>query len=290
MAFRRLTKLLQDVRRSAIASGTAPITDGQLLAMFVETGDEAAFEALVRRYGAMVLGVSRRLLRHAQDAEDVFQATFLVLVRKAATLKRREGVGNWLHGVAVRTALQARARAARRRLKESEVPPMAAEESSAETASQRELHERLDQELGRLPDKFREAIILCDLMGKTMRQAANELGCPEGTVSSRLTRGREMLKKRLTECGTSLPGATGAILMPEVVPPALDQRHGQDSTFICQGNYHGGGRPFAERCRSRTRSDENHVAHENESRHRVGNRRLTGGRGCHGDGLGTWER
>ncbi len=225
MPFRRLAQVLQDIRRKAIVSGTVPMTDAQLVEVFVVNGDEAGFEALVRRYGPMVFGVCRRILRQTQDAEDAFQATFLVLVRKAASLRRREAVGNWLFGVAVRTAMQARSRAARRRHKEAEVQAMPPEPSSAETAARLELHDQLDQELCRLPDKYRACVVLCDLMGRTKRQAAEELRCPEGTVSSRLARGRELLRKRLGHID-SAPGVVGGAglfcgPMLETVPAPL---------------------------------------------------------------------
>ena len=132
MSFRGLKEVLHNIRRTAITSGAVPRTDGQLLNAYVVAGDEACFDALMHRYGLMVYGICRRVLGRAQDAEDAFQTTFLVLVRKAAKLRRRDAVGNWLYGVAYRTAPQARSRAARRRLKEAEVLPMASEESIAD--------------------------------------------------------------------------------------------------------------------------------------------------------------
>src|SRR6516164_632310 len=137
-------------------------TDGNLLDLYVRQKDEAAFEALVRRHGPMVLGVCRRILGNGPDAEDAFQATFLVLVRKAASIRPAGMVGNWLYGVAHRTALEARRSAAKRRAKEAQVAPR------TETPGDNLAHLRplLDQELDRLPDKYRAALVLCDLQGR----------------------------------------------------------------------------------------------------------------------------
>src|SRR5437660_2715419 len=152
-----------------VAAGPEP-SDGQLLHGFCTRRDEAAFAALVRRHGPMVLGVCRRVLRNEHDAEDAFQATFLVLARKAASVRPREMVGNWLYGVAYRTALEARRAAARRRRKESQVR----EPAQAETADDRwqELRPVLDRELAGLPDRYRVALVLCDLEGKTRKEVA----------------------------------------------------------------------------------------------------------------------
>src|SRR5205823_10037738 len=138
--------------------------------------DEASFEALVLRHGPMVLGVCRRVLRHEQDAEDAFQATFLVLARKADTVRPRGAVGNWLYGVAHRTALEARRSAARRRAKEAMAVPRKA--ADGEQAERREL---LDEALAGLPRAHREVIVLCDLEGRGRKEVAGLLGCPEGT-------------------------------------------------------------------------------------------------------------
>src|SRR3954451_12859025 len=124
MATSRTATLLQQLRGALLRGEEAGLSDGQLLDCFVEHRDEAAFAALLRRHGPMVLGVCRRVLRHPQDAEDAFQATFLVLVRKAASIGQRELLGNWLYGVAYRTALDARAATARRRTRERQVSPM----------------------------------------------------------------------------------------------------------------------------------------------------------------------
>jgi RNA polymerase sigma factor (sigma-70 family) len=187
------------------------LTDGQLLERFASARDEAAFEALVRRHAPMVLGVCQRVTDNVQDAEDAFQATFLVLVRKAGSLRDREAVGCWLHGVARRTALEARARTLRRQTRERQVecmPHPAVEQQLPDL----ELRQLLDQELDRLPEKYRQAIVLCDLEGRSRKEVATQLGIPEGTLSSRLAAGRKRLADRLVKrglavCATSLASA-----------------------------------------------------------------------------------
>ncbi|HYV39464.1 MAG TPA: sigma-70 family RNA polymerase sigma factor [Gemmataceae bacterium] len=221
MTSSRWDSVIQDIRRMASLSGAANLPDRELLDAFVVKHDQVAFEVLVRRYGPMVFGVCKRILRQAQDAEDAFQATFLVLVRKASSLGPSAAVGNWLYGVAYRTALQARGRSVRRRHKEAEVPPMDSQDSTLETAARRELQALLDRELNRLPDKYRTPVILCDLLGKTKKQAAEELRCPEGTVSSRLARGREMLRKRLARYAPAFSAAGGVVLLEQLGTAAL---------------------------------------------------------------------
>src|SRR5262245_59467150 len=170
-------------------SGTAGgETDAELLGRFLDRRDEAAFALLVRRHGPMVYGVCRRLLPTDQDAEDAFQATFLVLARKARAAAPRE-VGNWLFGVARRAALLSRRSIARRRERVGDVPERPA-------TPRDELRAVLDEELSRLPDTYRTVIVLCDLEGRTRREAAAMLGWPEGTVAGRLARARELLARR----------------------------------------------------------------------------------------------
>ena len=196
-----------------LQQGGGGLSDGQLLARFVAARDEASFVALVRRHGPMVLGVCRRVLRDLHDAEDAFQATFLVLARKAASVIKGESVGCWLHGVAYRTALEARALNARRRARERPMkdmphPPVA----PAEADDWRPL---LDRELNRLPEKYRAAIVLCDLEGYARKEAARQLGVPEGTLSSRLAAARQMLAKRLAGCGLALSGGALAAALAQ---------------------------------------------------------------------------
>jgi RNA polymerase sigma factor (sigma-70 family) len=202
-----------ELRGAVIADG-AEMGDGQLLECFVSGRDEAAFAALVRRHGPMVWGVCRRVLASHHDAEDAFQATFLVLVRKADSVRPTDRVGNWLYGVAHQTALKARQTAARRKGRERQVAVMP--EPAVEGQDLwRELRPLLDQELSRLPDGYRAAIILCDLEGRTQKDAAQSLGVPEGTLSGRLFRGREMLTKRLARRGLTLSGAALAALLSQ---------------------------------------------------------------------------
>src|SRR5262249_38658907 len=183
--------------------------------------EESAFEALVRRHGPMVLGVCRRILHNAQDAEDAFQATFLVLLRKAPSIARREVLGSWLYTVAYRTATRARALRHRRRAKgrgegEGATPQAPGESPWGELAP------LLDREVSRLPDRYRGPLVLCHLQGKSRQDVARQLGLPAGTVSSRLARGRQMLRKRLARQGVALStGALAALLSEGAALAAL---------------------------------------------------------------------
>jgi RNA polymerase sigma factor (sigma-70 family) len=206
-----LPTVLRHLRRLVRPDAAGGPSDAQLLKRFAAGGDEAAFELLVWRHGPMVLGVCRRLLRHAEDAEDAFQATFLVLVRKAASVRRGEAVGGFLYRVAYRVALAARARAARRAVRPLAFEVPAADEPLAEVHG-RDLGPVLDDELRRLPDRYRVPVVLCYLEGKTVDEAARELGCPRGTVGTRLARARERLRRRLTARGLAL-SAGGLLLL-----------------------------------------------------------------------------
>src|SRR5262245_50618548 len=189
-----LRRVVDHLRRVAYVQAGPALKDEALLKSFVLHRDDAAFETLVRRHGPMVMGVCRRVLRDRHHAEDAFQATFMVLIRKAASLARRERLVKWLYGVAQRTALEAKKQAARRRAKEHDAmsQPKAVRDETFD-----DLLPYLDRELSRLPDKYRLPIILCDLEGKTRKVAAAQLGVPEGTLSTWLMRGREALAKRL---------------------------------------------------------------------------------------------
>ncbi len=184
-------------------------TDGQLLRRFVRHRDEAAFLALVQRHGPMVLGVCHRVLRQAQDAEDAFQATFLVLVRKAHTIADVDRLSNWLYGVAVRTASKLKVREARRRRRERRAVSLAGGEPEPDQRNA-DLCPVLDQEIQQLPTKYRTTFLLCYLEGKTNREAAAVLGCPAGTVSSRLAWARQRLRNRLARRGYVPAGVVGA--------------------------------------------------------------------------------
>jgi RNA polymerase sigma factor (sigma-70 family) len=206
-----MSEAIEHLRRTVLLRDGSGLSDGQLLGCFIEHRDEAAFAGLVRRHGPMVWGVCRRLLSDA-DAEDAFQATFLVLVRKAASVMPREMIGNWLYGVAHQTALQARRTAARRRARERQVTEMP-EPAVAEQDLWRDLQPLLDEELSRLPDKYRAVIVLCDLEGKTRKEAARQLGVPGGTVASRLATARRMLANRLTKRGVTFSGGVLAAVL-----------------------------------------------------------------------------
>jgi RNA polymerase sigma factor (sigma-70 family) len=192
--------------------------DRQLLQRFVTAQDQAAFAALVRRHGPMVLGVCRRLLSDAHEAEDAFQATFLVLVHKARSVRRPERLGPWLHGVACRVAAQARD-AARRRARQREAANMPDSDPTVETVW-RELRGVLDEELGRLAEKYRAPLVLHYLEGKSTEEVARQLGCARGTVLSRLARGRDRLRDRLVRRGVTLTVWGLALALAEKAAPA----------------------------------------------------------------------
>lgn len=211
--------------RTARLTDDGEETDGRLLGDFVSRHDEVAFASLVRRHGPMVLGVCRRSLGHWQDAEDALQATFIVLARKAATIRPREQLGNWLYGVAYRTALEARRLAVRRRAKESQVENMPDPAVKPEEPWH-DLRAVLDEELNRLPAKFRLPIVLCDLEGRTRKEVARQLGLPDGTLSNRLAAARRRLAKRLTRRGVTLSASAMAVGLSQLgvsarVPAAL---------------------------------------------------------------------
>jgi RNA polymerase sigma factor (sigma-70 family) len=213
MATSVLNPVIGQLRKAVLVRDGAGLTDGQLLESFVRQRDEAAFEVLVRRHGPMVLGVCRRVLRNHHDAEDAFQATFLVLARKAGSLLPRGMVAHWLYGVAHRTALKARGVIARRRVRERHVAEMPEPEAAGPDTCGGDLRPLLDRELSGLPDKYRVPIVLCDLEGKAGKEAARQLGWPEGTVASRLSRGRVLLARRLTRHGLAFSGGSLAAVL-----------------------------------------------------------------------------
>src|SRR5579883_2035471 len=208
-----------DRLRSTLApADAARLPDAGLVARYVRSRDGEAFAELVRRHGPMVLAVCRRVAGDAHLAEDAFQATFLVLARKAAAVRPRAAVGAFLHGVAARTALEARTVSLRRRSRETVTPtfpdPPAADPCPAET----ELLRALDAEIARLPDHLRTAVVLVELEGRPRPEVAARLGVPEGTLSSRLAKARRVLAGRLTRRGFGLPAA---LLAAAAVPPDL---------------------------------------------------------------------
>jgi RNA polymerase sigma factor (sigma-70 family) len=204
--------VLRHFRRLVDLQGSHDPPDHELLGRYVRDGDEAAFEALLLRHGPMVLRVCQRVLAQRQDAEDAFQATFLVLARKAARIARRELLANWLYGVAYRTAMAARADAARRQTPQPEPPGRAPADPAAEAAT-RDLCSAVDEELNQLPSAYRVPLLLCYLEGLTRDQAARQLGWSVRTLHRRLERGRQLLRERLTRRGLTL---SGALLAPAV--------------------------------------------------------------------------
>jgi RNA polymerase sigma factor (sigma-70 family) len=202
VATNRLALVLQNLRRSVLLRDSAEQTDHQLLEAFLRQRDGQALEALVVRHAPMVWGVCRRTLAH-HDAEDAFQATFLVLVRRAASIRSPELLPNWL---ACQTARKARQRAAERSAREKQVRVLPEPQTAGPCES--DLWAVLDEEISRLPEKYRVAVVLCDVEGRTRTDAARQLGLPQGTVASRLTRGRALLAKRLLRRGLGVSATT----------------------------------------------------------------------------------
>jgi RNA polymerase sigma factor (sigma-70 family) len=216
MANGQLILVLEHFRRLFRAPASAATSDGQLLEEFAAHRDQASLAQLVERHGPMVWGVCRRLLADANDAEDAFQGTFLVLARKVAAIRRRESVGSWLYGVAYRVASRIRVAASRRRAHERQAM-IATQADPAAEAAWRELRPLLDEELVRLPEKYRAPLVLCYLEGKTREEAARHLSWPEGTVAGRLARGRDLLRDRLVRRGIALGGTTLASFLAQQV-------------------------------------------------------------------------
>jgi RNA polymerase sigma factor (sigma-70 family) len=215
-------RLIAPLRR--IAARELPQTDAQLLGSFVRHRDPAAFEAVVRRHGPMVYGVCRRVVGHAPDADDAFQAVFVVLARRAASVRPREKLADFLFGVAYRTALKARARLARRRTREKQVDAMP-DVAAGPPDVWSDLQPVIDQELAALPDHLRLPVLLCDLEGRTQREAAAHLKLPPATLATRLASARRKLAERLSARGITLAGgAVAAVLTAnaaQAVPTAL---------------------------------------------------------------------
>jgi RNA polymerase sigma factor (sigma-70 family) len=217
-----LHTLLGYIRR--LGSDGADGGDGELVRRFAADRDEAAFTTLVRRHGPMVWSVCSRLACNANDAEDAFQATFLILARKAASLRNPESLGPWLYGVARRVALKIRHAVRRRQARECPAEDLPAPPD--EDRAWRDLRPLLDEEVGRLPEKYRLPFVLCYLEGVTNEEAARRLRCPKGTILSRLSRARERLRGRLVRRGVELSGVALATVLttnagPAAVPPPL---------------------------------------------------------------------
>ncbi len=216
--------LLTFIRRLAASSGSDQ-ADSELLRRFAVGREESAFAGLMHRHGPMVLGVCQSVLQDTQDAEDAFQATFLVLARRAGAIRKPGSVASWLHGVAYRLAMRARVEAARRRTHERQAVPMPRCEPRDEILW-RDLRPVLHEEVARLPERYRLPFVLCYLEGKTNEEAADLLGIPKGTILSRLSRGRERLSRRLTRRGLGITSGLLAGLLAQnadtaAVPAAL---------------------------------------------------------------------
>jgi len=214
------------------------LNDTELLARFLQDKVDAAFAAIVERHGPLVYGVCRRILADPNDAEDAFQATFLVLVRKGGTLRDPARLSSWLYGVAHRTARKLRAKAMLRTKSERQASQMPTKSDHHELTYD-ELQKILDEEIGQLPEKYALPLILCYLEGKTNAQAALQLGWPEGSISRRLSRARELLKSRLSKRGLAISAAliTAVFARPAVaaVPSGLLAATTRAATLAAEG-------------------------------------------------------
>lgn len=201
-------------------------TDRELLQQFLKTRCYSAASELVKRHGPMVWGVCRRMVIHTPDAEDAFQAVWLVFARRASSVHPQEALGRWLYGVAVNVARKARAVAVKRQRMELAIT---SDPGKAENADYSELSLVIDDEVSRLPEKYRTVFVLCEMTGKTRREAGSVLGWPEGTVATRLNKARDILAARLTKRGVGLPAGlfttfTLAEVLSAKLPPLLTDR------------------------------------------------------------------
>jgi RNA polymerase sigma factor (sigma-70 family) len=238
MRARSLKTLLRGLRRLTPSGAGLETPDGELLERFVRERDGDAFAELVGRHGTLVLGVCRRFLGDTPDADDAFQAAFLVLVRKAHTLGNHASLAGWLHGVARWTALAARRGLARRRFHETEAATM---HPSTTTETTDDLREVLDEEIQRLPAKYRDAVILCYFEHKAPAEAARILACPKGTIDARLSRARELLRRRLSKrhvalSATALAGCLERSAEAATLSPALADQAVQAATSYLAGS------------------------------------------------------
>jgi RNA polymerase sigma factor (sigma-70 family) len=214
MAYGQAGSILRHIRTILDTQASRGLTDSQLLERFVSRRDESAFGVLMQRHGRLAWSVCRNILHREQDAEDAFQATFLVLARRAASIRKGESVGSWLYGVAHRVAMKAKKTAAKRWRYERDATTKKREATSSELAL-RELQAVLHEELERLPEKYRTPFVLCCLEGRSRKEVADELGWKEGTVSSRIAQARQQLQRRLARRGLAL----SAILCATAVVP-----------------------------------------------------------------------
>jgi RNA polymerase sigma factor (sigma-70 family) len=240
MATGPLAPVVHYLRKVTSPAPSGELPDAELLARFARQREEAAFTTLVRRHGPMVLAVCRRVARDGHAADDAFQATFLVLARKAASLAQPELLGNWLHGVAYRTAMKARREAAKRRAYEMQTVRAQAVGPN-EDIDMQDLRAVLDEEINRLPERYRVAVVLCYLQDHTNAEAARRLGCSRGSVATLLARARDKLRRRLTQRGIGLSigvalGAAPPVLRGETVPLALEKVTVKAATLLAAGH------------------------------------------------------
>lgn len=203
MSSAQRTSVLQELCDLPEVRMLASLTDAELLERFAARREDAAFAVLVHRHGPLVLGVCRRVLRNAQDAEDAFQAAFLILARKARSVRKQQSLASWLYKVAYRIALRARSVQKQRQAREARVLERRAARGSVPEPPG-ELGQLLDEEVHRLPEKYRIPVLLCYLQGRTNEEAARQLGCPTGTLKVRLLRARQLLRRRLVRRGVAL--------------------------------------------------------------------------------------
>jgi RNA polymerase sigma factor (sigma-70 family) len=223
------------------------LTDGELLERFLTRGEgaESAFEALVARHGPMVYSVCRHILGTSHDAEDAFQATFLLLVRRASAIRSRDSIGSWLYGVARRVSVRARHENTRRRAREQSAGAGVAQLVGKTPAAADERIAPLLDEIARLPERYRTPVLLCELGGQTHAEAARQLNWPIGTVSGRLSRARELLRSRIARRGAV--GATGLLTMtfaPVPVSAALIESTARSATLLAAGRITTAGLPL----------------------------------------------
>ncbi len=215
-----LQGFLGHLRRLVDPARQRELSDADLLERFRLHREEAAFTLLVQRHGPMVLAVCRRILGDAHAAEDAFQATFLVLIRSADAIRKQSSLASWLHGVAVRLSRKAAMRATRQRTIEREILPPTVRNDPCETLAVAELRTVLDEEIERLPDKYRMPLVLCYVADKTHEQAALELGWPKSSLTMRLAKARELLQRRLRQRGFTAPAGLLAVLLTEATTNA----------------------------------------------------------------------
>src|SRR5262245_41870799 len=240
----RLADVLRHIRQLAGRQGQEAQGDGQLLERFVAQADESAFAALVERHGPMVFGVCRQALARTQDAEDAFQATFLVLARKAASVRKPAALAGWLHRVAVNVARSARSSAAQRKARERQAMVMYSEARAAEV-DPGDWQPLLHEEVSALPERYRAAVALCYFEGRSHGEAARALGWPIGTVKGRLARARVLLQSWLALRGVALSGPALAAGLEQTAafagaPPALVAQTARAATSFAG---HGAGGP-----------------------------------------------